>query len=384
MLLRPKSSARKALAICLVPCIVAIAGPIAKGSARSTPVLGPATSPRAFKDDLKARLVSADHLWMFVTGKVDGPQTNELRAFARIGQRWSRDQALTATIDPDENIAGGTIRAGAASRRHPCIGFTDSSLQPVLTCRTGGGWNDLVGSNRLSRFGSLADVRTAGNGLLVLFSVASGAHQIMRVIRIAPSGRVSHVGRPIKTKRAIAFLGLAGAPSILAQDLRSDRYVLGFRKNRWQRITDKLHGEEGPLVSGAATVGWRHIIPVSNADRSPWTFSVFSFGRNGWRGTKLSRGTGDAQGNLSQTGKTVWAVWQESDYQRGSFSTRIKISRSQGRRGNFSPAATVFAGLSPGPGDLQVARWHGKDFVLYLAPRVRGGRTLKAFVRPVR
>lgn len=377
---------RSALAICLAAGILAATASIAEGAPRRAPVLGPISSPHAFKNDLKAHLVSADRLWMFVTGKTEGPQTSELRGYVRTGRRWSRDPGLSVMVDPDQNVAGGAIKPeDDSSHRHPCIGFTDSARQPALTCRVGGGWSDLADSSRLGDYGTLKDVRTAGRGLLTLFSETDRSGQVLRVVRISPTGRISRMGKAMRTSQAIAFLGLAGAPTILVQEQRSgNRYVLGLHGGRWHRITDKLHGEDGPLVSGGATARGREVIPVSDADRSPWTFSAFTFGPGGWAETKLSGGPGDAQGNLSQTGRAVWAIWQESDYRRGSFDTRIRISRYMGRRRDFSPAASVYKGLSPGPGDLQVARWHGRNFVLYLGPRKEGGRTLRAFVRPVR
>jgi hypothetical protein len=325
---------------------------------------------------------------MFVSGRADNPRTSELRAYRRKAGNWVRDASLAETIDPDQIISGGSVKVSEqSSHRAPCIGFTDAEHDPSIECKRGGVWTDLVQRSKLASFGTLADVRTAGSGLLILLRRSAKSSQVNRVIKLRPSGRMITLGEPFRTPRSIVFLSLAGRPTVLVQEQAgADRYVLGLSGGRWRRLTSTLHRSDGPLVGGAAVLGRQHqIIPVVETDHSPWTFSAFSENRRrGWKGERLSRGTGDAQGNLSQPGRAAWAIWQENAYENRRFDTRIRLSRYMRRTHAFSKPAAIFRGLSSGPGDLQVARCDGTSYVLYLKPRNPGGRSLRAFVRSVR
>jgi hypothetical protein len=345
--------------------------------------LGGQSSPHAFGNDLRARLISASDLWLAVAGEGRNPRASEVRVYSRGGHGWRRDRGLRVVASPDEQLLGGAIRPKrGGEKRRPCVGYTTPSGRPSVTCRRDGRWHPLAKPQRLGRFGRLVDMRTAGPGLLLLFQDTEA--KAARVVRARANGRLTQVGAAAPIPRAITFLGLHGPPTILVQESHgAARYVLGLEGRRWHRRTAELRGGDGPLVGGNAELGGDELIPVVEANHHPWIFSAQEFAGHKWSGDRLSTGSGDAQGNLAQPVRRVWAIWQENRYARGSFDTRIRISRYSRGKERFGPAATLYAGLSPGPGDLQVARWDGHAYALYMRPDHDGERTLHAYVRRV-
>ena len=293
---------------------------------------------------------------------------------------------MTASVDPDQVITGAAI--GHGKRKRACVAFTDDARRPDLVCqRSRKRWDPLVPADELSKYGTLADCRSSGPNLLCLFRRTERSSQISSVVRIRPDGSSDRAGRPIRSPRAIVFLGLCCRPSVLIQELGSaHRYIVGLDDGRWRRTTPKLKRSDGPLVGGSALSGDTQLVPVVETSQSPWSFSVYRHDHSGrWRGSQLSGSRGDAQGNLSQPNRSVWAIWQENDYSHGSFDTRIRVSRYLRNGSSFSTPATAFKGLSAGPGDLQVARWHGRNYLLFMRPRSPEKlRTLNAFVSPLR
>ncbi len=173
------------------------------------------------------------------------------------------------------------------------------------------------------------------------------------------------------------------AIGLATQERSAKRLVFQLRGGKWQRLDPAVEDVGiGPLVGGPVLLAKRVLYPVTQAESTPWSFSVQSarIGASATKVSRLSDGTGNAQGGLDLTSGKVWATWQENDpLADGRFRTRIYAAELS-HTGRVKRKIRLWRGLSIGPGSMQVLSFQDETLALFMRGS-NNGHGLQATVK---
>ena len=362
------------------------------GSSDEGPAVQVSSGPKAFADESYAELATdgKKDLWMAVAG-YNRRRDFGLRVFRMQESGWTRLPSPSERVSPDVPISIA-VAGGGGVRSMPCLGFSkDPSRLPVVSCWSDGHWS----SKAMPRQQSAQLLQVSGDsGSLVALLLDQPTSRLAkyRVLRFH-SGSWTPEGPPVPATSAVARLAVDLAPDpdspaigVTTQSTQAERYVLGLRGKRWQRVGPVVRGlGVGPMVGGPVVTSSSVLFPVTEADVVPWTFSTHSIRMRSSSKIKssserLSNGAGNAQGRLDVAGGEIWATWQEDQplrdgrFRVGIFAAQLRADGSARRR------FELWRGVSIGPGSTQVVDFRGQRIALYM-PSSSDGRGLRATVR---
>ena len=374
----------------LLAVLVILLSGVGCGSSDEGPDVQFPSSPKAFADESYAELATDGKrdLWMAVAGYNRNREFG-LRVFRMQESGWTALPSPSGRVSPDVPISIAV--AGGGARSTPCLGYsTDPSRLPIVSCWSDGHWSSKAMPRQQSA--QLLQISGDSGGLIaLLLDQPTSRLAKYRVLRFH-SGLWTPEGPPVSATSAVARLAVDLAPDpdspaigVTTQSTRAERYVLGLRGKRWQRVGPVIRGlGVGPMVGGPVLTSSSVLFPVTEADVVPWTFSTHSM-RVGSSKVKssskrLSDGAGNAQGRLDVAGGEIWATWQEDKplrdgrFRVGIFAAELKADGSARRQ------FELWRGVSIGPGSTQVVDFQGQRIALYM-PSSSDGRGLQATVR---
>jgi hypothetical protein len=383
----------------MAACLVASCG---SGASTSASSLGEATTPGAFRDDLSAELASnGSRLWLAVNGHVKRHDRGPIvvKVF-----RQAADQAWHTLSQPDWSSDGSrplSLAAAPSDTAHafvgPCIGYSSPKGQPIVACRTNRGtWRRVLRAADVDdKAGGLLRIQLVRGRLVALFQHQGGAGSVASLYEFGPSGWRRR-GESVHTEAALLGLGEGVSSPTTRFDLGIEsqttppaRTVQSFDGSDWAQSGPALKQPGlGPLLSGPVRTPAALFVPVVDADKSPWEFSVYSLTSGGtWQrvsGAPLSGGSGNAQGGIDYAAGSPWATWQENRLKNsGSFATKIFAREITPSGSGTGPKLELWHGDSIGPGDTQVVEVDGNLFALYMRANPSNRRGLQATVRSI-
>jgi len=352
--------------------------------------------PRAFADDFAAELASdgRDSLWLLVTGYEGG------RFAAKVFQAedggWKELPAPAREVGNEGAVNIALARLSGAEEA-PCVSFGEADTgKPRITCWVDGEWQPQRLPS-LVRGARLVQVEYGVGYLTALFQgdLPSGRF-VLQVMRLDASGWQA-VGPRIKVPAALAHLGSeypegSGSPliGIETQSGSPERYVVALRKQNWVRLGPTIGGPGlGPQLGGPVVSGRSILVPVNDAEKTPWSFSVLSFpaapSAAAAQADVVSIDSGNAQGKIDEVGdsRAAWATWREDDpLPSGAFRTKI-YAASLGARGQIKRKLRLWNGISIGPGSTQVIEFRGQLLALYMPSTPNKGHGLRTMIRAI-
>jgi hypothetical protein len=372
-----RSRVRRLAFLSLLLAVVFAGGRVDRSHALTVP---PPKLPSAFADTTSAELATdgEDRLWLLSTGYRKRRFRLSIHRYGSDSWKRLKPPPQAPSGDGPVNVVWKPKTIGPA----PCLGFTEARrLTPIITCKGLDRWYPQAVDKLLSPKAKLIELAQIGGQLFALFQVRSSQGDVgVRVIKTSVGGgHWEAAGRMLETGPALARLGGAGTPraprvelAVETQGRNPIRYVTELKDNRWVPPSKILKGPGlGPLLSGPVRIGETTLLPVVDAERSPWPFSVYSSTKaTAWRtGGALSTGHGNAQGRIDFAAGAVWASWQEHrEMQAGGF-TAINWVAKMGPNGEPIEKRRLWSGRTVGPGSTQVIAFRGQVLALYM----RGG-----------
>jgi len=209
--------------------------------------------------------------------------------------------------------------------------------------------------------------------LLALVSQRERQNARLRVLREVDGrwGSTPQLSAPAAVAQLAIGKVSSDSPAIglATQERSAKRLVFQLRGGEWQQLDPAVEDVGiGPLVGGPVLLSKRVLYPVTQADSTPWSFSVQSarIGASNMKVSRLSSGAGNAQGGLDLTGGQVWATWQENDpIKDGRFKTRIYAAELS-QTGRVKRKIRLWRGLSIGPGSIQVLSFQDETLALFM------------------
>jgi len=343
--------------------VLLLAGVGVGGNARSSGAPAAARAklpplPRVFEKAYNAHAVGdRARLWVVASGDPDVDGALSVETLSTDGKQWSRAAGIGRRLDRDAPLSVVMPTPGA-----PCVGGTERR-RPYALCREAEQWTDT--QLRVRSGERLIQLFAAGGILHALLSTPGGRHRVL----VRAAGAWSRLGPALSPKGAIAKAATgAGAVTVaVAQGgRRPSRSVHRLEGGRWRRVGAALQGVGyGPFPGTPSVLGERVLLPVTDAARMPWRFSVFALERGRWRastGVGSRTGAGSAQGTIGLAAGAAWAIWQENRQRGERFATRMYAQRL----GRGARSRLLWRGTSLGPSDIEVVDALGGAWGLFM------------------
>jgi hypothetical protein len=341
----------------------------------------------AFPNVLNAQAAGDDrNLWIATTGRIERTGPISARVF-----RYAFGGGWVPSPDPVQPVDDGPPFSLALHDGVPCVGYT-SQDRPTVSCLRGDGWTEPAPALGPLAGRSLDRLVAAHGDLFVLATRRTGRLADHRVLRLA-GHEWRPVGQPVRSRMGIAWPSAAprgGLDLAVAETVsgRMRRTVYSLSGDRWRKRGRALSGLAlGPVTSGAVHIGARTFLPVVEARRDEWPFSVYASDGGSWRRARsgpLNIGHGSAQGNINEVGGRVWAIWQQSAFRDdGRFDTTLFAGRVDTTTLRVVRPRRLWRGVSIGPGDVQVVGARGRTWALFLRAHDRTPDGLQAEVTPI-
>ncbi|MGB7157060.1 MAG: hypothetical protein WBD40_03275 [Tepidisphaeraceae bacterium] len=342
----------------------------------------------AFKNTVYADMAGDErHLWVLVAGHDLDDTPNGMRVYERnVDQRDWRELPPI----PWTTLGRGSF-AIAGWRGRPCVTVprSDPRSGDVMMCLFNDEWRSITDDSPLDH--QTIDQLTAYDDALFAITTSSqnGTRRTSHAIYRWDRERWQRLGAPVQAQSGIAALGQTGsgglAPDLLIESTGgrpASRAIYRLSGGTWKAVGDRIEDASiGPNVSGPVTRAGTTWVAVTEANRTPWRFSVLrrtsSSGR--WHRRALNISRGNAQGAVYPGHAGTWAIWVESlprNSRAVPFSERIWAARldTAGSR-----PISLHSGLSIGPGDITISDGAGGTWALYMTTTPSHG--LRAVVR---